>query len=378
MAKFIRFSIIMGLALLAILTFSVVKHNVISQENTLEEVSPLEVIAPSSPSEVSNSPSTATTLRTLAAEHNIHIGAAVLTEPFSEDSTYREQLARQFNLLVPENAMKFKSLHPEFDRYNFTNADAMVEFAEAHQMEVHAHALLWHQSLPDWLTEGDWSQAELKTILRQHIETVVSHYRGRVLTWDVVNEAVSGKGSLRDSFWLEQLGPDCIEWAFQWAHEADPDAQLFYNDHDGEELGVKSDAIYALVQGLQERNVPIHGVGLQMHKSLGNAPDPEAVAANMQRLADLGLEVQISEMDVSLDEGEGTQAEQLEEQAKVYQTMLQTCLEASNCTAFTTWGLTDQFSWIPQFYDRPDAPLLFDEAYQPKPAYDALIDVLQN
>jgi endo-1,4-beta-xylanase len=299
-------------------------------------------------------------------------------EPFQNDSTYREVLAREFNRLTPENAMKFGQLHPERDRYNFTKADALVTFAKAHQMQVHSHTLVWYRSLPDWLTKGNWTREELMDILRQHIHTVVSRFRGEVASWDVVNEAVDKNGSLRDTIWLQVIGPNYIEMAFRWAHEADPQAQLFYNDHEGEELGKKSDGIYALVKELRQRNVPIHGVGFQMHKSIKNPPSIEQVAANIKRMGELGLEVQITEMDVQIHDGKGTTQQKLASQADVYREMMRVCLYAPNCTSLTTWGLADHHSWIPYFFKRPDSPLLFDESYRPKPAYDALVDVLKE
>ena len=192
-------------------------------------------------------------------------------------------------MLTPENAMKFGLVHPEPDRYDFADADYIVGFAEAHGMQVRGHNLVWHFQLPTWLTEGTWTRDELIDILHQHITTVVGHYRGRVAAWDVVNEAIADDGSLRDTIWLRGIGPEYIDMAFRWAHEADPDALLFYNDYAGEGLGAKSDAIYALVQGLLERGVPINGVGLQMHVSLRWSPQPQDVAANMERLGALGL-----------------------------------------------------------------------------------------
>jgi endo-1,4-beta-xylanase len=318
------------------------------------------------------------TLRSLAKNRGMGIGTAVLMEPLQKDSTYREVLAREFNRLTPENAMKFGQLHPERDRYNFTNADALITFAKAHQMQVHGHTLVWYKSLPNWLTEAEWTREELMDILRQHIHTVVSRFRGEVASWDVVNEAIDNNGSLRDSIWLQGIGPDYIEMAFRWAHEADPQAQLFYNDHEGEELGKKADGIYKLFEDLRQRNVPIHGIGLQMHKSIKNPPNPEKVAANIKRLGELGLEVQITEMDVRIHDGKGTTEQKLASQADVYREMLRVCLDAPNCKTLTTWGLADHFSWIPYFFKRPDSPLLFNESYRPKPAYDALVDVLKG
>jgi endo-1,4-beta-xylanase len=318
------------------------------------------------------------TLRSLAEKWGMGIGTAVQMKPFRNDSTYREVLASEFNRVTPENAMKFGRLHPERSRYEFADADALVTFAKANQMQVHGHTLVWHQSMPDWLTQVEWTREELMDILHQHIYTVVAHYQGQLAAWDVVNEAVAGNGSLRDSIWLSRIGSEYIELAFRWAHEADPQARLFYNDHDGEGLGKKSDGIYALVKELRQRNVPIHGVGFQMHKSIKNPPSIEQVAANIKRLGELGLEVQITEMDVQIHDGIGTTQQKLASQADVYREMMRVCLDAPNCKSLTTWGLADHHSWIPYFFKRPDSPLLFDESYRPKPAYDALVDVLKE
>jgi endo-1,4-beta-xylanase len=318
------------------------------------------------------------TLRSLAEKRRIGIGTAVLMEPFRNDSAYREVLAREFNRITPENAMKFGRLHPERSRYEFADSDALVTFAKANQMQVHGHTLVWHRNLPDWLKEGEWTREELMDVLRQHIHTVVSRFRGEVASWDVVNEAVDNNGSLRDTIWLQVIGSDYIEIAFRWAHEADPQAQLFYNDYKGEELGKKADAIYKLLKDLRQRHVPIHGIGLQMHKDINNPPNPEEVAANIKRLGELGLEVQITEMDVRIHDGKETIEQKLASQADVYQEMMRVCLDAPNCKSLTTWGLADHHSWIPYFFKLPDSPLIFDKSYRPKPAYDALVEVLKG
>ncbi len=377
MKKIGLFSTLVLLALGASLIFSIFKPEFnlggqITQADAIQSPLPSKNQVSSSRNRANN------TLRSLAQQRGIGIGAAVLAEPLRNDSTYREVLAHEFNLMTPENAMKFKSLHPERDRYNFTDAEVLVNFAKANQMQVHGHTLVWYRNLPDWLTNQEWTREELINILRQHIYTVVGHYRGQIASWDVVNEAVNNDGSLRDTIWLQTIGLEYIEMAFRWAHEVDPEAHLFYNDYRGEELDRKSDAIYALVKDLRQRNVPIHGVGLQMHTSIKNPYNPEKVAANIKRLGELGLEVRITEMDVQIYKGKGTTEEKLASQAKVYRDMLRVCLDAPNCKALTTWGLADHFSWIPYFFKRPDSPLIFDESYRPKPAYDALVEVLKG
>jgi endo-1,4-beta-xylanase len=296
--------------------------------------------------------------------------------PLLNGPKYGEVLAREFNLVSVENAMKFGPIHPEPDGYDFAGADAIVAFAGKHGLKVHSHVLVWHAQQPAWLTGKQYTREELMTILRDHIRAVAGRYRDKVAYWDVVNEAVEGDGSLRNTFWLRAIGPDYIELAFHWAHEADPKARLFYNDFGAEGLNKKSDAIYEMVKDLRARGVPIHGVGLQMHTSLRQPPDPKQVAANIKRLNDLGLEAQITEMDVQIQNVPGTLEEKLEAQARVYREILEVCLAAKNCKAFGMWGFTDRHSWIPGFTGHPDAPLIFDENYNPKPAYHALASAL--
>ncbi|MBW4648267.1 MAG: endo-1,4-beta-xylanase [Kastovskya adunca ATA6-11-RM4] len=315
-------------------------------------------------------------LRSLAQKQGLNIGAAVLTGVLQKEPTYRRVLAREFNMLTPENHMKFKPLHPERDRYDFAPADVLVDFAKENDMQVRGHTLVWHHSLPEWLEKGEWTREELMAILQEHIYTVVERYRGQVVEWDVVNEAIADDASLRKSIWLNVIGSDYIEMAFRWAHEADPTVKLFYNDYGSEGINSKSDAIYALVKSLRDRHVPIDGVGLQMHVRADKPPSAEKVAANMKRLGELGLEVHITEMDVKIEHATGTLEEKLTAQANVYRDMMQVCLTAENCDTFVLWGFTDLHSWIPRYLKQPDSPLIFDKFYNPKPAYDALVEVL--
>jgi endo-1,4-beta-xylanase len=313
-------------------------------------------------------------LRKLADVRGILIGAAVAPGPLRDDPPYAETLGREFNVLVTENALKFEPVHPSRDSYTFDDADAIISFAEANDMKVRGHTLVWHQQLPSWVTTGVFMRDEWIEILREHIYTVVDRFRGRVYAWDVINEAVGDDGSLRDTVWLRGIGPEYLDMAFRWAHEADPEALLFYNDYGGEGLSAKSDAVYNLVSGLLERGVPIHGVGLQMHISLEWFPEPEEVAGNIRRLAELGLEVHITELDVRM--GLPATPEKLRVQARVYRDMFEVCLSAESCTAFVMWGFTDRHSWVPWFFSGYGSALIFDRSYRPKPAYHALWTLL--
>jgi endo-1,4-beta-xylanase len=311
-------------------------------------------------------------LRSLATTNGKSIGAAARADPLAGEPAYADTLSREFNVFVPENELKWDIVHPARDTYDFAVPDSMVAFAEAHQMQVFGHVLVWYWQLPAWLTEGGFSREELMAILEDHIKTEVGHYRGRIAAWDVVNEAVADDGTLRHTIWRDTIGPEYVDMAFQWAHEADPDARLFYNDYGGEGLGTKSDAIYALVSDLKQRGIPIDGVGLQMHTSIAWPPSPQDVAANIARLGALGLDVRISEMDVRIQDGAGARQQKLAAQAKVYGDMARVCIGSPACSSFMMWGFTDKYSWIPWFTGHPDSPLIFDESYQAKPAYWAI------
>lgn len=317
----------------------------------------------------------------LARAQGVEFGTAVTTESLQEDA-YRKLLVREFTTIVPEYEMKFADLHPAPNRYTFAAADELVAFARRHQSSLRGHALIWHRSLPEWLLQGAFPREALLGVMQEHIRTVVGRYRGQVPIWDVVNEAIADtidnpQSPWRNTLWWRAIGPEYVEAAFRFAHAADPAARLFYNDYGGEGLGPKSDAIYHMLKLLRDRGVPVHGVGLQMHVDIAAPPDPDAVTANIQRLADLGLEVQITEMDVSLKNSMGSFEERFSAQAAIYQQMLQVCLNAPNCTAFVVWGLSDRQSWLRE-ESAEDAPLLFDRAYRPKLAYEALRDLLET
>jgi len=218
----------------------------------------------------------------------------------------------------------------------------------------------------------------LRTEFERHIRSVASHYRGQVVAWDVVNEAIDDNSlGLRDSIFRQTLGDNYIADAFRIAHDADPQALLFYNDYGGEGLGAKSDAIYDLVRGLKAQGVPIDGVGLQMHIRAAAPPSDTSVANNMQRLAALGLRVNISEMDVRIGDLGGATDANLATQKAVYHSIVAVCVAQPACQGVTFWGFSDAHSWIYSQFG-PDAPLLFDIQYAPKPAFYGVLDAFMR
>ena len=313
-------------------------------------------------------------LRNAAASAGKWVGAAVQSDPLHDDATYAATVAKHFDYVTAEWEMKWDPLQRQPGVFDFSGGDRIVGFAESHGMNVKGHALLWHQATPAWVEE--LSPPELRIAIEDHIRTVVQHYRGRVAVWDVVNEAIDDStGGLRDTVFLRGLGPGYIAEAFRLARRADPDALLVYNDYGGEGLDRKSNAIYNLVKSLKESGVPIDGVGLQMHLSAVGYPSAADIAANVARLADLGLLVNISEMDVRIRELTGDTASRLQRQREVYREVVGVCIFQPRCHAVTFWGFTDAHSWIDSFFAEDD-PLLFDEQYQAKPAFFGVEDAL--
>jgi endo-1,4-beta-xylanase len=310
------------------------------------------------------------------------VGTAVRPSLFSE-AAYSATLAREFNMLEPEDAMKWWTVRKDQGVFDFRPGDDIVAFAQAHEMKIRGHCLVWDHDNPEWLAQTPFKPTQLSHLLQEHITTMLKHYGGQVFAWDVVNEAFDEDGQFRDSLWynqpgigLAQKGTAYIEQAFRWAHDADPRSLLFYNDNGGEGLNAKSNAIYAMVKDFKQRGVPIHGVGLQMHISRLDV-DTAAIAANIARLTTLGVQVHITELDVSLpvDSNGVATKEDLQHQAEIYRAIVRACLQSPGCTAIQTWGFTDKYSWIGSHSrGARGAALPFDRAYKPKPAYDAIIE----
>jgi endo-1,4-beta-xylanase len=329
----------------------------------------------------------AQSLRQEAENAGLLVGTAVRPPQLSE-AAYASTLAREFNMVEAEDAMKWWVLRPDRATYDFRQGDEVVRFAKAHQMKVRGHCLVWGRYNPDWLTRGHFTPRQLSRLLREHITRVMKHYRGQVFAWDVVNEALDENGNLRDALWYNQPGIGLstegtayIEQVFRWAHKADPHALLFYNEAEGEGMNRKSDAIYAMVRDFKRRSVPIDGVGLQLHiptldAGTGAAAD---ISSNIARLTALGVQVHITELDVSvpLDSNGMPKSEDLTRQAEVYRGIVRACLNNPGCTAIQTWGFSDKYSWIGSHsHGTRGHALLFDRAYQAKPAYRAVWEEL--
>jgi len=304
-----------------------------------------------------------TPLRQVAGYTGRWIGAALNTSHLAE-SGYAATAGAQFNFATPENEMKWAVTEPVQNQFNFAPGDAIVAFAKQHNIQVKGHTLVWHQQLPAWVG-AITDAATLRAAMVNHIFAEAIHYSGQVVAWDVVNEAVDDGGqSLRNTIFNQLLGPTYLDDAFNAAHAADPDAKLYYNDYGAEGAGAKSDYVYNLVKGMLSRGVPINGVGLQMHTgSVDASPSAAQVASNMQRLAALGLDVLITEMDVQACNND------LNAQGTRYHDIVTGCVAQSACKGVTVWGVTDKYSWLNGQSCASPQPLLFDDNYNPKPAY---------
>jgi endo-1,4-beta-xylanase len=316
----------------------------------------------------------------LGMRSDLRIGTAVDMDAFASDTTYRERIATEFSSVTAENVMKWETLEPEPGVRNYGPADELVDFARQNRQLVRGHVLVWHNQLPGWLTDGvasgEITPAELRGILRTHIIETVRHFRGKVWQWDVANEVIDDDGNLRDSIWLQNLGPGYIADAFRWANQADRRVRLYLNDYNIEGFSAKSDAYYALVQQLLADRVPIDGLGVQGHLGVQfGFWDANSVAANLGRFEELGLDTAITEADVRMVMPPDNP--KLQGQANGYNTLLQGCLLASRCDSFTVWGYTDKYSWVPGFFEGEGAANLLDEQFSPKPAYQAAIATLR-
>jgi endo-1,4-beta-xylanase len=313
------------------------------------------------------------------ASRYLQIGSAVGLPQLDTDTTYREILAREFDSVTPENAMKWESVEPAPGTYTWGAADEIVHFAQDNDQKVRGHTLVWHNQLPAWLNAAAPSMTsdQLRDTLRQHILAEAGHFRGQLYAWDVVNEAVSDDavGSLRDTIWLQKLGPGYIADALRWAHQADPHAKLYLNDYNIEWIGPKSDAYYNLAKQLLADGVPLDGIGIQGHLGIQYG-FPDSLADNIKRFTDLGLEVAITELDVRMILPV-TDAK-LATQADYYRRVVSACLTQRRCVGVTVWGYTDKYSWVPGFFTGQGAACLFDENFQPKPAYWAVLDELRK
>lgn len=318
------------------------------------------------------------------------IGVAVTPRSLHNDES--PLILKEFNSLTAENAMKMGPIHPAENLYNWKDADTIANFAKRNNIKLRGHNLCWHNQAPQWMFTDAAGKTVSKEVLlkrlKDHITTVVNRYKGTIYAWDVVNEAISDNKNeyLRKSQWLAICGEDYIAKAFEYAHMADPNALLFYNDYN-EIDAVKRDKIVKLVKGLKDAGVPIHGVGLQGHWAI-NEPTKPVLEQTIDQFAKLGLQVQITELDISVynkehnarparpsDADTAFTSEKEKVQLEKYRMCFEVFRKYKNVvTSVTFWNISDRSSWLDNFpvRNRKDYPLLFDRNLKPKKAYTAV------
>lgn len=312
------------------------------------------------------------TLAEAAAQTRRYAGVAPGYGLLMNNEAFEQIVRGEFNYMTPENSGKWGPLQPFPGEWNFETHDQMVAYAQEHDLAYKGHALVWHSQAPSFVND-DIDADELQALIDEHITTTVSRYAGQIRAWDVVNEAMGDNAEYRDSVLYRKLGADFIANAFYTAHSIDRRAKLFYNDYNIAGLNAKSDAVYAMVKGLVEARVPIDGVGFQMHLTASNAPSYEELVANLSRFADLGLLVNISELDVRIADMPWDFQTSIAIQRQVYHRVVSACLAVRRCEAVTTWGVSDQYSWINSTFGE-DAALAWDDDFQRKPAYYGMLD----
>ena len=319
------------------------------------------------------------------------MGVAVAPNSFEGES--KDLILKHFNSMTPENVMKMGVIHPEMDRYNWEPADKIANFARENNMKLRGHALVWHQQAGPWIFKaadgGKVSKEVLLQRMKTHIDSVVKRYKGTIYAWDVVNEAIADDSTqfLRKSDWYTIAGEDFIVKAFEYAREADPKAKLYYNDYNAI-IPEKRDRIYKLLKMLVDRDVPIDGVGIQGHWSI-YGPSEEELRKAIDMYSSLGLDVQITELDVSLYPWEKERRElkpgesdeftpELEKrQIEKYDMFFEVFRDYKDVlTGVTFWNISDRNTWLDRYpvEGRKNYPLLFDENFQPKKAYWEVVD----
>ena len=323
------------------------------------------------------------TIRDLAKERHRFIGTILSSEWFNDaiEPEFEEIHKTQFNVVVAENEMKFDATEPSENKFNYTKGDKMVEYAQANGLRVRGHALAWHSQVPGWVNNYSGQKEKLLSVLKNHIDSVVGHWKGKVAEWDVVNEAINDDYNhdwrSTGSVWYEGIGPEFLDSAFVWAHAADPDAELCYNDYAiewGINEGSKAGFVLEQVKRWKANGIPITCVGTQTHIEIAHETTPQNVRAFAKALAELDVTLNITELDIGFPKGSAGNLNDADyaKQGHLYRQFMDVFLEEPNMGEFVIWGLTDAHSWLDEQQGKTEG-LLYDKQYKPKPAYDSIM-----
>lgn len=318
-----------------------------------------------------------------APQRRIPYGSAVRGDALVDDYDYRTALAEHCQLVVPEGGLKWDTVRPSEDRFDFYEGDKLLAFADQNGMKMRGHTLIWYAAMPDWTSSIRGAKAAEKA-LNKHIRTVVGQYEGRIPSWDVINEAIAenprGSDYLRPNLWLENMGKGYIEAAFRRAAEADPQVQLVINEYDiecvGEQFRNRRNALLRVVRDLRDRGAPIHAVGFQGHIKGQYEIDKEGVSSFVAELKAMDIDVLVTELDVIDNLLPSDEKERDQVIAGRVTDLLQAISDANQPTAILTWGITDRYTWVPMWFSRddgrPNRPLPLDRDYKAKPLLDVI------
>ena len=314
----------------------------------------------------------------LAAIAHFPIGSAVGMRWLERDSVMVSLLKSDFNSITAENCMKPALIHPEQNRFNWTDADKLAEFCEKYNFRLHGHTLIWHSQVPEWMEKFQGDSTAFEAVFKDHIQTVISRYKEQTKSWDVVNEAIAdNNGKWRKTFWLERLGKDYIARAFRYAREAVPAVKLFYNDYSLESDSLKRKLALKMVDSFRKQGVPIDGIGLQMHIRVDH-PSLKEIEETFTKFAQTGLLIHISELDISFNEFKkeprfkAFTPEMADRQKQRYEDVVSAynrIIPKNQQYGITIWGFADKYNWIRPFFKQPDWPVVYDDSLQRKPAW---------
>jgi len=316
----------------------------------------------------------------LYANSDFPIGIAINMDSLINGTVYNKIVTEQFNSVTPENIFKPSFLHPAENRYDWSIADDLVNYCTLNRKRLHGHTLIWHSQLAGWMKNYDGTKDEWEKMFQDHIQTIVSHFKGHIDSWDVVNEAFNEDGTLRETIWKQHIGPGYIEKAFRYAREADPNTLLFYNDYFLETNPTKRKSVLSYFNNMKARGFEIDGLGLQFHVST-IYPDMSQVAEALKDVADNGYRIHISELDISVNPfyKDIEPANSLfERQGEIMGTIVKHYQQvpAKYQYGITLWGLHDAYKGASPNFGREDYPWVYDSQYHPKPAYCKLKETL--
>ncbi len=313
----------------------------------------------------------ATAVKTLAEAQGRYFGTAMTTSDVG-NSAESSLAAAQFDMVTAGNEMKWDATEPSRGSFSFSRGDQILNWGQSHGMRVRGHNLVWHSQLPSWVSGLPLNQVQ--AAMESHITGVASHYKGKVYSWDVINEPFNEDGSLRSDVFYQAMGSGYLADALRTAHAADPTAKLYINDYNIEGVNAKSNALYSLAQSMLAQGVPLQGIGLESHFIVGQVPS--SLLTNMQRFAALGLDVAVTELDDRIPLP--ASSANLQQQATDYSNVVKACLAVSRCPGISQWGVDDGHSWIPGTFPGYGAAMFYDANYQPKPAYNATVAALSG